>query len=309
LKLALVWEIPLEPQPEPDASENPCAVDPSTLVPDSTAFGGYRDPAESVRVFIPKPFAEQAVSLQSEFPIEFTLDLAEPPPDDALERIPDDAVSHALGELVVYRDVNDNGKLDPSTFDRASPDRLLASSGGIGPWGAEVRMEIEYFTGTPRSSAGSPEYRPGYNLVPPGGSAAGYEPFPIRTPIALTLQDGPYLRSKLCTQSCQRPLADYVCPEDPAELPQVALRPNYVRNEANAYAAWNDDEGTTTGSERCYSRSSGHNFYEYSTFAFENCIYEVIHCVYREDKLRGGVRLPCDTYPLDPGGAAPGEDD
>jgi hypothetical protein len=212
-------------------------------------------------------------------------------------------VSHALGELVVYRDVNQNGRLDPSTFEHASPDRLLADSAGIGPWAPDVPLEIEYFTGK------YADFRAGYNLVPAGGSVSGEHPLSIRTPIALTLQESPYLRSKLCTEYCQRPLANYVCPADPAELPEVTMRPNYVRDEADAYSDWHDDAGTTTGTDRCYSRSSGHKFYEYTTFGFDDCVYEVIHCLYREDKLPEGVRLPCETYPLDPGGAQPGEDD
>jgi hypothetical protein len=320
LRLALIWEVPFEQQPDPDnASDNPCLVDPDTLVPDSTTFSGFRDPAESVRIFISKPYAEQAVSLRSEFPIEFTFDIAEPPPDEALAPIDGYSVSHALGELVVYRDVNQNGKLDASTFERASPVRVLAASAGIGPWGPDERLKIEYFTGKPKRSNSTPpgpvadlqysDYRSGYNLVPSGGSDSGEQPVPIDTPIALTLQDDPYLRSKLCTQYCQRPLADQVCPMDPAELPPIALRPHFVHNEANAYSDWHDDDGTVTGSERCYSsRASGHNYYEYTTFDFNECIYEVTHCVYRDDKLPEGVSLPCETYPLDPG-VAPGEDE
>lgn len=320
LKLGLVWEVAAPVEPEPEGSDNPCAPDPSTLVPDANEWSGYLDPADYIRIFISRPFAEQPVALQSDFPIEFTFDIAEPPPDDALTPIDIYGVSHALGELVVYRDENQNGKLDPSTFEHASPDRLLAASEGIGPWGPAVRLQIEFMTGKPHYTGStrstSPReytdellaaYRPGYNLVPPGGMTSGERPVPIGTPIALTLEDGPYLRSKLCSQYCQRP-ADYACPKDPAEL-AGAPRPNLERDEANAYADWHDDDGTLTGSDECYSRSSGHKFYKYDTFSFNDCIYEAIQCVYRDDKLPAGVSLPCETYPLEPGEEQPFERD
>ncbi|HEX9295286.1 MAG TPA: hypothetical protein VF881_05610 [Polyangiaceae bacterium] len=125
---------------------SPFASDPDVYPPLTTVNGELRKddnfaaPTANTRVAVLWASAdrgqyEQAVDLpvQPVFPSNFKIDLVEPPPLDMFDQVNDSpGFKIAHGALVVYEDVNQNGKLD--LVDGTSPtfvDRILGANGNL----------------------------------------------------------------------------------------------------------------------------------------------------------------------------------
>src|SRR5262249_23919984 len=97
---------------------------------------------------------EQRLDLTTDFPAAFSVELDEPPPEQALftpwsGEGADPGTKQAGGELIVYRDGNHNGRLDRHDLDERSPDQVLGVGWGITPSGVSQhhRYQIQYLSG------------------------------------------------------------------------------------------------------------------------------------------------------------------
>ncbi len=80
----------------------------------------------------PTATVTQDVIYQGTFPINYTLDLTQPPPADALSIDPKTGTRGALGVLVVYQDLNNDGALTTIPVGKSPIDRILGSTSFIG---------------------------------------------------------------------------------------------------------------------------------------------------------------------------------
>ncbi len=156
----------------------------------------------------------QEVGVRAEFPVRFKIDIATPPPEAAMNRVPaDEAASagfdpasfrFALGTVLVYEDGNANGTLDLLPLNATtSVDRPL---GAAKPW-------LMYIEGTPPSDdAFGVHLVAGFNLVGEDPTACpvdanGEAPdfcrpkmttFPLTTELEIALSNDPRLSALLC---------------------------------------------------------------------------------------------------------------
>jgi hypothetical protein len=322
IRLAVLWKTEYgDMPPDRNASEPnyPCAVDPSKLPADSDQWGGYADASDVGYQRFRSAFAEQQVEIQTEFPVQFRLDISEPPPPGTLDVPLQDHFNPGLmaeGQFVVYRDVNRNGTLDPSTFGHPSMDEILSVSAGPQPPTPKAVYEIQYVERKPvfdetaaraafrdfpgLDEAGLQEYghqydylRPGYNLVRSNPQTLSPERLSNHTTVALVLDANAGWQRVLCEDSCWKP-DDYQCPADPADLPERDSRSRDVyRDELSSGWYYSDGATQFEGLESCGVLESGARSYEYDRFECNGCVCKLIRCKYQADELPAGVELPC----------------
>jgi hypothetical protein len=169
----------------------------------------------------------QVVELDGTFPNAFTLDIAEPPPPEAMLTADGEGSPRiaAQATLVVYADGDGDGMLDSRSAGAPSPDRVLATTDPerwrsyIG--NEPIQHEVMYYT-EPYSFESGP-----FNLdFPAGFSIMRYSlvqgesaVVPIDTPIDLRITGAPYLQDLLCESLCGE-YEEVECPANPNDLPQ-----------------------------------------------------------------------------------------
>jgi hypothetical protein len=316
VKLAIMWDLYPGQGPSSDTRDpsNPCAVDPSKLAKNPRNVGGYDFPGAVGYHQFQRAFAEQQISIETAFPVQFTLNITEPPSPEALHAPAPYFKSSlfASGQFVVYRDGNSNGKLDASTFESPSPDELLsASAGGILP-APSVTHTLEYIDRKPvfdlqaaqRDGLGEAhiagDYRhqfddlqPGYNLIEL--DADGSPPRRVADDTSIALNPTPFAQLQLCAESCQKP-DDFVCPANPADLPTPENRAHYSRSETGSSWYYFDEPRTHLSTANCIELSSGQRYFDYTSAVCESCVCETRECAYWSHKLPEGVSLPCSGY-------------
>jgi hypothetical protein len=113
LKVALLWT------PHMLESGDP-RFEASGLCPDggsNLAYGGQ---------------VAQPIDVEVSLPLEVDISMLPPPPASLLAEETDSGSNWAVGHLVLYRDGDGNGLLDPGDLEHSSPDEVLGTSGGWG---------------------------------------------------------------------------------------------------------------------------------------------------------------------------------
>lgn len=256
LRLALIWHVP---GPE-DAGEE-CFETEGRVLP--AAF------LEN-RFFLGK--VQQAIDLSPGFPSAFKLELTTPPPPEAIWE-EEDGLHKAEGTLVVYRDGNDNDRLDPRTDMGASPDEVLSNdlqhryglssedrNLSMRAWGYEV-----WYLDQPQKYSDMLDLQAGFNILEYQNYGAR-----VATEIALELLPTAELQSQLCTNAClsETPVE---CPANPADLPAAPV--GAVSGFAQSGKAWvweNGADGFGFQAHFCI-RASGMYFYSYDRTVAYGC--------------------------------------
>ncbi len=134
----------------------------------------------------------QDVEYQGVFPIDYSFSLYQPPPPEALQELwqPGNGSKWAVGIVIAYQDLNNNGKLDIISTAGSPVDKVLGTSvgdfylytnydQGAGLLGT-TGFQLVYFDGP----SGSSSFQSGFNLVQ--NSPYGVVPTQTRVPIDLT---------------------------------------------------------------------------------------------------------------------------
>lgn len=210
---------------------------------------------------------EQPVRVDTKFPSGFTVQLTEPPPIDALYNYPDvPRVLVARGDLIVYDDRNDNGRLDPSTVDRMSPDLVYGSGKGSLPWGVgpRVHYSILYLTRALKPDQGDGEA--GFSIVTTEPDESGGRTVEVGrlsdAKLDLVLDPTPYVQQMACSAKCS--LSSGIELDDP----RITDPATYLARDAGMLlptdlgvgtSVWSrkDGDAITLSRARCIKRSSG----------------------------------------------------
>jgi|GEM_PF-4108993 len=218
---------------------------------------------------------EQPVRVDTKFPSGFTVQLTEPPPADALYGYPDvRGVSVARGDLIVYDDRNDNGRLDPSTVDAMSPDLVYGSGKGSLPWGVGPRTHysILYLTRDLAPEQGDGEA--GFNIVTTepdgkGGSGRTVEVGRLSdAKLDLVLDPTHYVQQMACSVKCSGSRKDQQ-PFDPENPESYFARPagELVPTDLGVgTSVWSleDGDATTLSRGRCTKTIFEDGYTDYS---------------------------------------------
>jgi hypothetical protein len=151
----------------------------------------------------------QNVEFEATFPIEYQLDITEPPPEHVLRDLTnDEGLPYRLGNayLVAYEDSNENGALDPCSGKGPCADRMLAASWRS--WITTVdtrveidRFEIKYFDRGFTDLESGITFEPGYNLMRSrnfGPEDEWINRVSLDTPIPLELTSDPFVQNLIC---------------------------------------------------------------------------------------------------------------
>jgi hypothetical protein len=255
---------------------------------------------------------EQKLELDTDFPAAFSVELSEPPPPGALRpSFTDPSVDLANGDLVVYRDVNANGRLDLHGFSGSSPDQVIGSSDGIHKRGdgQRARYKIVYLSDDiPLGGANEVEGNgtAGYTLTASiWDEDAGEWSFdagpPEDTEVELTLAATQYLQRFTCSEICQAD-EEPECPADPADLDFAALgEPLPSRGAPDQY--WEHEEGERTvftflECQRGPGRETNdlREVYVFGRITQVGCLDSYLECRYEKSQLPAGVELPCGEW-------------
>jgi hypothetical protein len=169
----------------------------------------------------------QTVELDGTFPNAFTLEIAEPPPQETLLALEGEGAPKiaAQATLVVYADGDGDGVLDSRKQGAPSPDRVLATTeperwrSYVGD--EPIQHEIMYLT-EPYSWEQGPvdiEFPAGFSIMRYTPVEGGSDVAPIETPIELRLTGAPYLQDLLCESLCGE-YEEIECPASLADLPK-----------------------------------------------------------------------------------------
>jgi hypothetical protein len=216
---------------------------------------------------------QQAVDITPRFPSAFTLELTAPPPPEAIWE-EEDGLQKAEGTLVVYRDGNGNGKLDPTTDSAASPDEVLSNdlqhSHGLSSedsnasgqtWGYEV-----WYLDRPRKYSDMLDLHSGFNVLE-------YQSYGARvaTEIALELLPTAELQAQLCANECVLQTYANECPASAADLP--AAPAGATSGFAQSGRAWvweNGADGFGYQAQLCIVGRGGYS-YSWSRTIADGC--------------------------------------
>jgi hypothetical protein len=260
-----------------------------------------------------------AVDIDTDFPAEFSVTLAEPPPRSATIKCRDNPNSRcAQGDLIVYRDVNGNGRLDQRSLDTKSPDEMLGSGLGTLPSNEDhgTRYQVAFSSRTQAMRDGA--------TAEWGTGDAGYslliertdlqwrridieaQPLDANTEIELTLSPTPYVQHWACGESCDIK-KEMECPTDPADLLVGDFgKPRTTEGLVGA-ALWErvDGELTITTGTRCErgqnddgGNNAGREFFQFGRWTQEGCTRTFEGCRYERSQLPDGIDLPCTEYEL-----------
>jgi hypothetical protein len=239
-------------------------------------------------------YATQDIALDSTFPNQFTLNITEPPPAEALlARVEGGERISAEAHIIVYADGNENGALDVRPEGGASPDQVLGTSYPPRE-SAAVEMqpqeiEVLYF-----AKDYDDEYitaSAGFSLqFYPGAEGGTVQLMPIDTPIDLTLTGASYLQDILCEQFCRSRDFAFECPANPGDLPQ---RPEgtpaiAAGNTGGTAYTWTESDGEVTFHTAC---GGGGYVWNRKTCRDCSCIDE--GCRYEEGSV-APEQWPCD---------------
>jgi hypothetical protein len=259
---------------------------------------------------------EQRLELDTDFPAAFSVELTELPPAAVLMPTPYDPETHyATGKLVVYRDVNGNGKLDRRGFEGSSPDEVLGSGEGTTALRRDQSrqyqivyldrdLEEEGFGFSSDLGYGVA----GFSLVSEGWDDADQmwhadaQPLDDDVSIELTLAATEFAQRWACSESCQAD-DEPECPADPAELSIEELtgaQPDVDRVGAFAMEQIEDARTTLINTE-CLRGSNDANDDKREVFVArrmiqEGCATTYSRCAYDQSELPEGVELPCSVF-------------
>jgi hypothetical protein len=244
------------------------------------------------------------------FPIAFSADLFDAPPQQVLRPMASDAgAKYARGLLVVYRDVNHDHQLTLGHVGTASVDEVLGSGEGRWPTLPLGDIdEIEYLTKAFEPQPLNLQLSPGYNLVvtktdlhsqTASDSARPLEP---SVDIQLTLSPNGYAQQAACATLCRMP-DPALCPVDPKQLPALSslgepvdgfkARWSYVEKKPGGSVHYDalcvrDAIAPSGGSKR--------ERYAVSIREFGACTTNFANCTYERGKLPTGVDIPCTQF-------------
>ena len=310
LRLSILWQAAQQTDIDQTDPDSPCHID-------------DRDRLDAGPAFESK-LLEQTLELETDFPAAFSVTLTEPPPAGALRprygAVPDSMMATgdmpsqammAIGDIVVYRDVNGNGRLDPSSFEQRSPDQVVSTGSGSSFYSSAPSYEVVYLTRgvepEPRADDAGVQNSAGYYLerfAREGPYGPQYQP--LDTPIELQLEATPYVQRSTCEEWCQIP-TDFECPDDPADLPAADERAQpSPENDSEFGTASSYYDGSTTIAEEslCYQTEDGLHFYVWNHWSDEGCVTHATECAYEQGDLAQGVELPCKAFSR--GGGVPG---
>jgi hypothetical protein len=254
---------------------------------------------------------EHQLELDTDFPAAFSVELSEPPPAGALmPSSTDPSVDLANGDLVVYRDVNGNGRLDLHGFAGSSPDQVIGSSDGISMRGEgqRARYRIVYLSDDiPFAGANEVEGdgSAGYTLTVSRWDEEDGWSFEAGPPedaeIELTLAATPYLQRFTCSETCQAD-EELECPENPADLDFASLG-EPLPSRVVPVVHWEHVEGehTVLTSLECLRGPTGENddmreVYAFNRITYAGCVWTSLACRYDKSQLPAGVELPCGEW-------------
>jgi hypothetical protein len=174
----------------------------STTGPVSVAIAWYPALASNGATANPKAIVTQQVTFQGNFPVDFSLQLDGPPPDDAMVDLAANGGvgKAAYGALLAFEDRNGNGTLDLVPLSGGPIDKIVGSSIGdpslVQP---AITYSIQYLDGTPGLGdeldvLGAAQ---GYNLMQ-AHYEYGVEPVPLDTSIAIPITGTPALDILAC---------------------------------------------------------------------------------------------------------------
>jgi hypothetical protein len=255
---------------------------------------------------------EQQLELDTDFPAAFSVELSEPPPRGALmPSSTDPSVDLANGDLVVYRDVNGNGRLDLHDFSGSSPDEVIGSSDGIHMrgQGQRARYKIVYHSDDiPLAGVDEAEGdgSAGYTMTTSvwdednGGWSFDAGP-PEDAEVELTLATTPYLQRFTCSDSCQAD-DEPECPDNPADLDLAALG-EPLPSRGVPVQNWEHEEGERTAltSLQCLrgldrETNDMREVYVVGRITQTGCIDTYSECRYEKTQLPADVELPCGEW-------------
>jgi len=254
------------------------------------------------------------VHFGGDFPAEFSVQLGDPPPRAAMVKCLDHPRARcAKGDLVVYRDVNRNGRLDPRGFDAKSPDEVLGSGVGTLPSSEDhgTRYQVAYSNRT--LGASNIEWgtgAAGYSLLventdlPRREIGVEAQPLDADAEIELTISPTPYLQRWACSESCDI-TKERQCPDDPADLLVEDFGEPRAAEGLVGTALWErvDGDRTITTSARCErgvnddgGQNAGREVFLFGRWTQVGCTRTFEGCHYERSELPEGVDLPCTEY-------------
>jgi hypothetical protein len=214
-------------------------------------------------------------------------------------------VGFAVGELVVYRDVNENGRLDMHGFDETSVDEVVGSSKGTTPLAEDQgwRYHIVYLTKDDTSigeTSMTGDTKAGYSLVTQGAGGRLFfhaERLDERAEIELILNATPYVQHWTCAETCDVQ-DERECPEDPGALLLGELgepQPHGV-----GWSRWElaDGDRVAISTASC-SHDLGHDsryVFQFGRDTYDGCVSTSWYCGYEQSELPDGIELPCTEY-------------
>lgn len=215
---------------------------------------------------------EQPVRVDTNFPSGFTVQLTQAPPADAFYPYPDvRGVLVARGDLIVYDDRNDNGRLDPSTVDAMSPDLVYGSGRGSLPWGGGMRVHysILYLTRDLAPDQGDGEA--GFSIVttePDGKGGRTVEVGRLSdAKLELVLDPTHYVQQMACSVKCSgSPKVQAIDIENPEAFfarPAGELVPTDLGVGTSVWSR-KDGDATTLSRGRCTKKIFEDGWTEYS---------------------------------------------
>jgi hypothetical protein len=163
---------------------------------------------------------QQAIDLpvQPVFPSEFKIELTEPPPMEMFADVNNSPGFHAaVGALIAYEDINQNGKLD--LVDGVSPafvDRVLGANGNLTLTYIDGTLPI---TNVLKDTGGRLPPTLGYNILwvscsiidqsTPAQCGEKWEWKTMSDPYQLTLTSDPHLAPLMCKERAQTGICAY----------------------------------------------------------------------------------------------------
>jgi hypothetical protein len=139
----------------------------------------------------------QDVPLQPEFPVHFTIDFFEPPPEKALNKWIVEGVGIAHGTIVAYEDRNGNGKLD--LVGSRAPEFIDVIRGAVPRWMGEFAF-IYIDSSEPVNLGPGFDCQPGLNILDPDSESDSVRFLPLDGTIEFTLTDDYWVRSLACRE-------------------------------------------------------------------------------------------------------------
>jgi hypothetical protein len=179
------------------------------------AIAWYPNLAGDVPV-APRSIVTEELEYTGIFPQRFSFPLYAAPAREALEVVTreDGTVGEAaVGQLFAYEDVDGDGRLTVDA-DGHSPDRILGSTAGAGPFdffSNEQRDVVAWVKEADELGLASEGMKPGYNLLRVTSPVRPPRVMPLDTSIPLVLTGDPRLALIVCPEAYADPQAETAC--------------------------------------------------------------------------------------------------